>query len=135
MTGAYCLVQGRVWRFYQRNKACLSPSISLIKLITEVENHTQTRLDPLSTVVKLTTVGGGLTKVRKTTVYSLRGVMEICRYSTPPGGFMAFETDMELVHSSGYICLRSHVLIHFQGDFKLKPPLEFKRWCHGNPLL
>ena len=28
--------------------------------------------------------------------------------------------------------LRSHVLIRSQGDFKLKPPLEFRRWCHGN---
>ena len=35
----------------------------------------------LSTVVSLTTVEGGITKVRKTTVYNLRGVMEICHYS------------------------------------------------------
>lgn len=28
--------------------------------------------------------------------------------------------------------LRSHVSIRSQGDFKLKPPLEFRRWCHGN---
>ena len=41
--------------------------------------------------------------------YTLRGVMEICRFSTQPGGFMAFETDMGLVNSSGYICLRSHI--------------------------
>ena len=44
--------------------------------------HKKGRLDPLSTVVKLTTVEAGITKVRKTTVYNLRGVMEICRFST-----------------------------------------------------
>ena len=38
----------------------------------------------LSTVVSLTTVERGITKVRKTTVYNMRGVMEICRYSTQP---------------------------------------------------
>ena len=41
--------------------------------------------------------------------YTLRGVMEICRYSTPPGGFMAFETDIELMHSFVYICLSSRI--------------------------
>lgn len=58
VTGAYCLVQGRVWRFHQRNKACLSPSISLIKLITQVWNHTQICLDPLSTSLVLRRVEG-----------------------------------------------------------------------------
>lgn len=38
----------------------------------------------LSTVVSLTTVERGITKVRKTTVYNMCGVMEICRYSTQP---------------------------------------------------
>ena len=32
VTGAYCLVQGRVWRFYQRNKARLDPLSKLVKL-------------------------------------------------------------------------------------------------------
>ena len=62
----------------------LEPLSSVLNLRTEVENHTQTRLDPLSTLVKMTIVEGGITKVRKTTVYSLRGVMEICRYSPHP---------------------------------------------------
>ena len=94
MTGAYCLVQGRVWRFYQRNKDRLDQLSSANKMLVEVWNHTQ---------------------IREVVCYSLRGVMEICRYSTQPGGFMAFETDIELMHSSGYICLRAHVLIRFQG--------------------
>ena len=63
MTSAYCLVQGRVWRFYQHNKA---------------------RLDPLSKLVKLTNNDEETTVVRKSVCYSLRGVMEICRYSTQP---------------------------------------------------
>ena len=67
VTGAYCLVQGRVWRFYQRNKD---------------------RLDPLLGLINLITPGGK----QQSYVYNLRGVMEICRFSTLPGGFMAFET-------------------------------------------
>ncbi len=63
MTGAYCLVQGRVWRFYQHNKA---------------------RLDPLSKLVKFTNSDEETTAGRKSVCYSLRGVMEICRYSTQP---------------------------------------------------
>ena len=40
------MVQGRVWRFYQRNKAYLEPLSSLIRLmINEVGNHTQTRTE------------------------------------------------------------------------------------------
>lgn len=38
----------------------------------------------LSTVVSLTTVERGITKVRKTTVCNMRGVIEICRYNTNP---------------------------------------------------
>ena len=64
VTGAYCLVQGRVWRFYQRNKD---------------------RLDPLSGLINLITPGGK----QQSYVYNLRGVMEICRFSTLPHGFSA----------------------------------------------
>ena len=71
------MVQGRVWRFYLRNK---------------------TRLDNLATLVKLTKVEGNRTVERDVVCYNLRGVMEICRLSTHPGGFAAFETDMELFH-------------------------------------
>ena len=120
------MVQGRVWRFHQRNKACLSPSISLIKLITQVGNHTQICLDPLSTslvlrrvegthkndrldplssvsnlttevgnhtpncldslssVVKMSAVESNRTVAHDVICYSLRGVMDICRYSPHP---------------------------------------------------
>ena len=83
MTGAYCLVQGRVWRFYLRNKARLDQLSSANKMLVEVGNHTQ---------------------MREVVCYTLRGVMEICRLSTHPGGFASFETDMEFVHSFVYIC-------------------------------
>lgn len=56
VAGAYCLVQGRVWRFYRRNKE---------------------RLDPLSGLINLITPGGK----QQTYVYNMRGVMEICRLS------------------------------------------------------
>lgn len=39
-------------------------------------------LDALSSVTKLVTQVGIHTQMRQTYVYSLRGVMEICRYST-----------------------------------------------------
>lgn len=35
--------------------------------------------------------------------------MEICRFNTQPGGFAAFETDMELFHVFLCVCLRSHI--------------------------
>ena len=63
VTGAYCLVQGRVWRFYQHNKARLDSLSSFLNPRNEVRNHTQ---------------------MRQIYVYSLRGVMEICRYSKQP---------------------------------------------------
>lgn len=39
VTGAYCLVQGRVWRFYQRWKFSCAPLSSVVNLTTEVGNH------------------------------------------------------------------------------------------------
>lgn len=84
VAGAYCLVQGRVWRFHQRNKAYLSPSISLIKLITQVGNHTPNCLDSLSSVVKMSAVESNRTVAHDVICYSLRGVMDICRYSPHP---------------------------------------------------
>lgn len=39
VTGAYCLVQDRVWRFYQRWKFSRDPLSSVVKLTTEVGNH------------------------------------------------------------------------------------------------
>lgn len=61
------MVQGRVWRFYRRNKE---------------------RLDPLSGLINLITPCGK----QQTYVYNMHGVMEFYRFSTQPGGFMAFET-------------------------------------------
>lgn len=63
VAGAYCLVQGRVWRFHQRNKD---------------------RLDPLSTTIRTRVVDGKRTVERNMMCYTLRGVMEICRFSTQP---------------------------------------------------
>ena len=39
VTGAYCLVQGRVWRFYQRNKNRLNPLSGIINLSTPPEEN------------------------------------------------------------------------------------------------
>lgn len=51
------------------------------KYIAKIHERNADRLDSLSTVVKLTTVEGGITKEREIICYSLRGVMEICRLS------------------------------------------------------
>lgn len=66
VTGAYCLVYGRVWRFYRRNKD---------------------RLDPLSSTLKMRVGEKNRTNTREFVVYTLRGVMEICRLSTHLDGF------------------------------------------------
>lgn len=118
VAGAYCLVQGRVWRFHQRNKD---------------------RLDPLSSTLKMR-VGKKTGRIHENLWCTPWGVSwKSAATAHIPGGFSAFETDIEFVHSFVYICLRSQirktVLTRSQGDFKLKPPLGFKRWCHGNPSL
>lgn len=42
------------------------------------------RLDPLSSTVNLGVEVGNHTQIRQIYIYSLRGVMEICRFSTQP---------------------------------------------------
>ena len=83
-SSTYRFVWSHLRRLHLCNKAYLDALSSLIKLITQVGNHTQIRLVPLSTKDKMSHVEGWITKVRKTTVYSLRGVMEIPRYSPHP---------------------------------------------------
>ena len=57
-----------------------TPAISIGK----IHERNKARLDPLSKLVKLTNNDGETTVGRKSVCYSLRGVMEICRYSTQP---------------------------------------------------
>lgn len=54
------------------------------KTIGKIHERNKDRLDPLSTVVKMSTVEGKRTVMREVVCYNLRGVMEICRYSTQP---------------------------------------------------
>ena len=66
------------------------------KYIAKIHERNADRLDSLSTVVNLTTVEGGITKEREIICYSLRGVMEICRFSRQPkaDAFMDFCWDI-----------------------------------------
>lgn len=66
------------------------------KYIAKIHERNADRLDSLSTVVTLTTVEGGITKEREIICYSLRGVMEICRFSRRPkaDAFMDFCWDI-----------------------------------------
>lgn len=66
------------------------------KAIQNIHVKNTDRLDPLSTFLKLRNVEGGITKKREYIVYSLRGVMEICRLSRQPkaDAFMDFCWDI-----------------------------------------
>ncbi|MFR2375024.1 MAG: hypothetical protein ACLS7P_02385 [Blautia sp.] len=66
------------------------------KAIQNIHVKNTDRLDPLSTFLKLRNVEGGITKEREYIVYSLRGVMEICRFSRQPkaDAFMDFCWDI-----------------------------------------
>lgn len=66
------------------------------KAIQNIHVKNTDRLDPLSTFLKLRKVEGGITKEREYIVYSLRGVMEICRLSRQPkaDAFMGFCWDI-----------------------------------------
>jgi len=66
------------------------------KYIAKIHERNADRLDPLSSVVNLTTEVGNYTQERQTYMYSLRGVMEICRLSRQPkaDAFMDFCWDI-----------------------------------------
>lgn len=66
------------------------------KAIQNIHVKNTDRLDPPSTFLKLRNVEGGITKEREYIVYSLRGVMEICRLSRQPkaDAFMDFCWDI-----------------------------------------
>ena len=91
MTGAYCLAQGRVWRFYQRNKDRLDPLSSTVNLGVEVGNHTQ---------------------MRQIYIYSLRGVMEICRYSTQPNANAFIDCIYHVIIQPSTPLTRSYPLLY-----------------------
>ena len=66
----------------------------------------------LSTVVSLTTVERGITKVRKTTVYNMRGVMEICRYSTQPKANAFIDCIYHVIIQPSTPLTRSYLLLY-----------------------
>ncbi len=52
--------------------------------VTIIHKRNKERLDKYSTSVKLTRVEGGREVTREVTVYSFKGLLEICRYSNQP---------------------------------------------------
>jgi len=52
--------------------------------IANIHNRHKDRLDKYSTVINLITVEGGREVEREVIYYSLKGVMEICRWSRQP---------------------------------------------------
>lgn len=71
--------------------------------IGTIHKRNAARLDPLSTVIKTITVEGKRTVERDVVCYSLRGVMEICRYSNQPkaNAFMDFCWDVMIALMHG----------------------------------
>lgn len=70
--------------------------------IQKIHDRNADRLNPLSTVTNLVTVEGGREVTRDVIVYTLRGAMEICRFSRQPKAdkFMDFVWDvMESLHA------------------------------------
>lgn len=55
-----------------------------MKAIAKIHERNKDRLGKFSTIVKLTTVEGSRTVTREVTVYSFKGLLEICRYSNQP---------------------------------------------------
>ena len=64
--------------------------------IQQIHDRNKDRLDPLSTTLTLGGVEGNRWVNRNTRVYTLRGVMEICRFSRQPNAdkFMDFVWDV-----------------------------------------
>lgn len=67
-----------------------------VNAIMKIHRRNADRLDPLSTKDKMSQVEGKRTVTREFVCYSLRGVMEICRFSTQPkaNAFMDFCWDI-----------------------------------------
>lgn len=77
--------------------------------IQRIHERNKDRLDPLSTPVKLTVVEGKRTVTRNIICYSLRGVMEVCRFSKQPkaNAFMDFCWDVMTALMKGEMVLAS----------------------------
>lgn len=67
-----------------------------VRNISKIHDRNADRLNPLSSVVNLTTEVGNHTQMRQTYMYNLRGVMEICRFSrqSKADAFMDFCWDI-----------------------------------------
>jgi len=67
-----------------------------VRTIAKIHDRNADRLSPLNSAVSLTTEVGNHTQQRDTFVYTLRGVMEICRFSRQPKAdkFMDFVWDV-----------------------------------------
>ena len=52
--------------------------------ISNIHKRNKARLDKFSTVIKLSTVEGGREVTRSVIVYSFKGLLKICRFSTQP---------------------------------------------------
>ena len=67
-----------------------------VRNISKIHDRNADRLNPLSSVVNLTTEVGNHTQMRQTYMYNLRGVMEICRLSrqSKADAFMDFCWDI-----------------------------------------
>ena len=91
--------------------------------VAKIHNRHRNRLDALSRVVKLTTLDG---KQREAFLYSIRGVLEICRWSKQPKADEVMDAlyDMaESVYKKGYFsCMSDNDLLQLLIDKCLTTP-------------
>ena len=81
-----------------------------MKAVAKIHERHAERLDKFSTIVKLTQVEGSREVSREVTVYSFKGLLEICRYSNQPKADAVmdwlFEVADEIRRSGSYILSR-----------------------------
>lgn len=85
--------------------------------VAKLHNRHKDRLNPLSVVVKLTTTDG---KSYDTFLYSLRGVLEICRWSKQPKADMImdalYDMAMEVMEKGYYSLIPDNQLLNMLSD-------------------
>lgn len=111
------------------------------KAIQNIHVKNTDRLDPLSTFLKLRKVEGGITKEREYIVYSLRGVMEICRLSRQPkaDAFMDFCWDImeSLMRGDSVLAtprvkaIDKMVFLFNESKNDLQPVSNDETWCEA----
>ena len=77
------------------------------KAIDKIHQRNKDRFDALSSTVNLGVEVGNHTQMRLVYVYSLRGVMEICRFSRQPKADAFMDFCWDIMESGCFFCCRA----------------------------